>query len=1203
MAHRPRRIARPTRDPALAGACPRIGFRLTIAALALAAVALGTLRALSPAAARPTDPIDRLGVVAPAPDVVAPPAAPDVVPPAAAPSKHGDFISYVRPDDALVYQIARERAGAGATPSEVEAEAEAFRRAWEADHYHGPDPRKAEAFLARERAWLAATSGGRAGGGAGSAAGSREIVGDHEVPSSPDAAHAPHLPAVEGTLRLFAVAVEFDGTDTVESFSHETGIRTGACVTETVTYSGPLHNTIPHPGPRDNYTFWMPRFDRDFYEKVIFSKEGITERVRADLIDPEDGEPGIDISGLTMTNFYDEMSGGRLKFDGGKKGVIAWVKVPHSVGYYAANPCINGRPAGSGLPTNPRFPSGMRAFFEDLAKAINDEDPDFPWADYDTDGDRVIDHVQIFHAGIDESEGGGIHGNQQIWAHLSSAGGVVADDRGTPDDAADDIVIRGYTIQPENLNLGVLVHEFGHDLGIPDLYTTTGSESIIWWDLMSTGSNPGRLKGSDPTHMGPWTKTVLGWTEPVVVQPGDDPVDYLLGQAALTPEGTTRALRVDLPPTPVRLLPLPAGSSQAWWSGNEQVWADHRLSREIDLTAASGAVSVTFDLDWALEESWDFLFVDASADGGQTFAPLKGYQVGTSRELTTPDDFPDPNQILPTYGSPKNGYTGNGQGWKAVYHDLTALAGEKVTLRLRYVTDDGTQGRGVFADNFRVLAGGVPVFADAVEGGDSMGWTAVRGTIQGTANDEGWRLSDGTRPYPRYYLLEWRNAVSFDLGLKYAYNTVFAGLTGDGAREFLVDHVPSNVPGLLVWLRDTRFGSVNPNNGILGNAQFISTQSEGPKGGLLVVDANPEPMRGPLAGKFQNAFGTFPFPPNDNWGGRVQVTNAAFGLRSTPALTLTVATGAERPETTVMTVTRQAPLPAVPAFHDALGYTPGIEVLPRPITVLSDTTQLRIKRYAFTDPDAGVVVPASGYYAPRTPAGFTGLGAETSPPSADVSAAETMFLRGTAPVYVDVGAVGGENVAGEHTGHPGDRGVHFGYHFQVVAEGADGTTGTVRVWRQPEAASAIARADVGPDGRSVTIQTGANNIGGAYTLTVYSDFDETVGRPAAGFVPPALIPVAAPAADVVRAVRAGGPDALAALSVPLADAKALAWAGRLGAGKGQRFAYSLESRAPAATLSATTYVYGADPARALDSRAVWRDVGTRVYLPAARQNE
>jgi bacillopeptidase F (M6 metalloprotease family) len=77
--------------------------------------------------------------------------------------------------------------------------------------------------------------------------------------------------------------------------------------------------------------------------------------------------------------------------------------------------------------------------------------------------------------------------------------------------------IRDYTTEPENGGLGVFAHEFGHDLGLPDLYDTGGGENGTgFWTLMSSGSWLGHGTddiGTTPDHMGAWEKLQLGWLD------------------------------------------------------------------------------------------------------------------------------------------------------------------------------------------------------------------------------------------------------------------------------------------------------------------------------------------------------------------------------------------------------------------------------------------------------------------------------------------------------------------------------------------------------------------------------------------------------------------------------------------------------------------------------------------------------------------
>ena len=62
-----------------------------------------------------------------------------------------------------------------------------------------------------------------------------------------------------------------------------------------------------------------------------------------------------------------------------------------------------------------------------------------------------------------------------------------------------------YTIQPENGGVGVFTHEYGHDLGLPDLYDTSGGENGTgFWTLMSSGSWMGDGTGISATSPATW---------------------------------------------------------------------------------------------------------------------------------------------------------------------------------------------------------------------------------------------------------------------------------------------------------------------------------------------------------------------------------------------------------------------------------------------------------------------------------------------------------------------------------------------------------------------------------------------------------------------------------------------------------------------------------------------------------------------------
>lgn len=98
---------------------------------------------------------------------------------------------------------------------------------------------------------------------------------------------------------------------------------------------------------------------------------------------------------------------------------------------------------------------------------------------------------------------------------------------------------------PRMANISVYCHEFGHILGLPDLYArpeNPGSEGAGTWCAMSNQVGNGR-----PQHLSAWCKEKLGWLEPVPVDPAVRqklvlrPIEGLTGECfkvLLRPDGS-----------------------------------------------------------------------------------------------------------------------------------------------------------------------------------------------------------------------------------------------------------------------------------------------------------------------------------------------------------------------------------------------------------------------------------------------------------------------------------------------------------------------------------------------------------------------------------------------------------------------------------------------------------------------------------------
>ena len=153
----------------------------------------------------------------------------------------------------------------------------------------------------------------------------------------------------------------------------------------------------------------------------------------------------------------------------------------------------------------------------------------------------------------------------------------------------------------------------------------------------------------------------------------------------------------------VRLIPAATHSGESCWWTNSGDTIDTTLTRSVDLSGV-GAATLEFAVWYDIEETWDFLYVEASGDGGETWKLLDG-RTTTKR-----------NPYGTGYGA---GLTGNSGGWIDERFDLSAFAGGEVLVRFEYVTDDAVNINGACIDDIAIEE--VGFFDDAESDGE---WVA-----------------------------------------------------------------------------------------------------------------------------------------------------------------------------------------------------------------------------------------------------------------------------------------------------------------------------------------------------------------------------------------------------------------------------------------------------------------------------------------------
>jgi immune inhibitor A len=194
----------------------------------------------------------------------------------------------------------------------------------------------------------------------------------------------------------------------------------------------------------------------------------------------------------SMTNFYRQLSYGALDVTG---EVIGYVRAPQPYSYYTATE--------SGTGSN--YPQNTPGLLNDALTVFCQNDN---LTRFDTDKDGFVDAIFLIHAGGGaEAEPNPTKRKNMIWSHKWALPQPFVNQG---------VKVFAYSTEPEDGRVGVFSHEFGHLLGLPDLYDTTfRSHGIGNWCLMAAGS--WGEEGNRPVRMSCWCLSKLGWIKPKAV--------------------------------------------------------------------------------------------------------------------------------------------------------------------------------------------------------------------------------------------------------------------------------------------------------------------------------------------------------------------------------------------------------------------------------------------------------------------------------------------------------------------------------------------------------------------------------------------------------------------------------------------------------------------------------------------------------------
>ncbi|MGY8835486.1 MAG: immune inhibitor A domain-containing protein [Enterobacterales bacterium] len=507
-------------------------------------------------------------------------------------------------------------------------------------------------------------------------------------------------------------------------------------------------------------------YSTEHYQQMLFNTLGYA------------GPDGQSLS--TATDYYKAASGNSLNFTG---QVYGWVSADNNAKVYGER---------QGTTRDKNAPALVKEAVEKAVAKFNINLADYDLTDLDDiDGDGIlnepngiIDHVMIFHSSIGEEAGGGYLSTDAIWSHRY----YVFDENSAPSEiAGSSIKLFGYTINPIDAGIGVVVHEFGHDLGLLDEYdlqSNTVGEPVASWSVMSTGSWAGSPRGSEPVMFSPYALEYLqnryqgNWVNQLTLDM--DEIDANSQQTLINTASTSQLqnqIKVTLPPRLEKFKTPVEGDFQYYSNTGDNI--NNSLVNTIALPSTTEALTLSFIAYYSIERDYDLVQVKVNGEPiASNYTQAVNPYYGNIGPYISGDSFLNSDAKQP------NGYLTH-------KFDLSAYAGQTIDLKIEYITDANTHYYGFVVDDMRI------------EQSDTLIW---HNNAQDQINTEfnGFaKVGSYTYASPSHYYLQLRSYTGVDSSLQ--------------AEQYS--------PGLLLWYSD--------------KSQADNNTTEHPGSGFaLVVDAD-----------------------------------------------------------------------------------------------------------------------------------------------------------------------------------------------------------------------------------------------------------------------------------------------------------------------------------------------------------------------------